>query len=207
MAETGAPGASSLPSDPRGDRAIPGGLGIIELAKRAGHYRWAETAVFETLGAWVATIPEAEVRARLGAQCHKHAWHADLWLGRMPGLRGVDVDLLTVPANDALERFVGALREPDGVDTTIEKLAGMYRVFIPRFVAAYTSHLENTSEAADAPTVRALRHMLQDEIEDWRDGEMLLQSLIGGREHAERASSHQARLEALMVEAGGVAGS
>ena len=42
----------------------------------------------------------------------------------------------------------------------------------------YTYHLNGTSRITDAPTIRSLKFILQDEFEDWRDGEMLLQSLI-----------------------------
>jgi hypothetical protein len=113
---------------------------------------------------------------------------------------------LTVPANEAMERFVAAMTEPEARDLTIEKLVGAYRVLIPRFIAAYTFHMSNTSEITDAPTIRSLRFILQDEHDDWRDGELMLQSLITTPEHARRAAEHQARLEQIMVEAGGIAG-
>jgi hypothetical protein len=48
--------------------------------------------------------------------------------------------------------------------------------------------------------------MLQDEFEDWREGEMLLQSLIETPEEVERATRRQAELEQLILAAGGVAG-
>ena len=77
---------------------------------------------------------------------------------------------------------------------TIEKLVGVYRVFIPHFIAAYTYHRNNTSQITDAPTIRSLNFILQDEFDDWRDGEMLLQSLIETPEEVDRAAAHQARL-------------
>ena len=64
----------------------------------------------------------------------------------------------------------------------------MYRVLIPRFIAVYTYHLNGTSRITDAPTIRSLNFILQDEFEDWRDGEMLLQSL---HRHARRKSSER----------------
>ena len=70
-----------------------------------------------------------------------------------------------------------AVREPEGAELTIEKLVGVYRVLIPRFIGVYTYHLNGTSRITDAPTIRSLTFILQDEFEDWRDGEMLLQSL------------------------------
>jgi hypothetical protein len=79
-------------------------------------------------------------------------------------------------------------------------------VFIPHFIAAYTFHKNNTSEITDAPTIRSLSFALQDEFADWCDGEMLIQSMIETPAEVERAAAHQARLEKLLVEAGGIAG-
>ena len=79
-------------------------------------------------------------------------------------------------------------------------------MLIPHKIAAYTYHLNNTSTITDAPTIRSLKFILQDEFEDWRDGEMLIQSLIETDEEVDRAAAHQARLEKLMLAAGGIAG-
>jgi hypothetical protein len=54
--------------------------------------------------------------------------------------------------------------------------------------------------------MRSLRFALQDEMDDWREGEMLLQSLVDSPEAVERAARRQIELETLMVRAGGVAG-
>jgi hypothetical protein len=143
---------------------------------------------------------------RLGTHCYKHAWHAELWHKRLPELREMNPDRLTKPPNEALVRFVEALTEPEAPELTIEKLVGVYRVLIPRFVAAYTFHLNATSRITDAPTIRSLQFVLQDELDDWRDGEMLIQSLVETPDELRRAAARQANLEALMVAAGGVAG-
>jgi hypothetical protein len=66
--------------------------------------------------------------------------------------------------------------------------------------------MNNTSEITDAPTIRTLKLALADEFDDWRDGEMLIQSLIETPEEVDRAAIHQARLEKLILEAGGIAG-
>ena len=80
------------------------------------------------------------------------------------------------------------MTEPEAPELTIEKLVGVYRVLIPHIIAAYTYHLNNTSTITDAPTIRSLKFILQDEFDDWRDGEMLLQSLIETAEEVERAA-------------------
>jgi hypothetical protein len=101
---------------------------------------------------------------------------------------------------------VAALTEPEGPGETIEKLVGVYRVLIPALVAAYTYHLNNTSTITDAPTIRSLKFALQDLFDDWRDGEMMLQSLIETPDEVDRAAAHQARLQKLLLASGGVAG-
>ena len=98
------------------------------------------------------------------------------------------------------------MREPEAPEHTIEKLVGVYRVLIPRLIAAYTYHLNGTSRITDAPTIRSLKFTLQDEFEDWRDGEMLLQSLIDTPEKVERAARRQQELEKLVLASGGIAG-
>jgi hypothetical protein len=187
-------------------RDLPGSFDVAETARRVGHYKWTEMKLFEALGGWIATVPELDVKMRLGTHCYHHAWHAELWDKRLPELREMKPERLTVPANEAMERFIAAMTEPEAPELTIEKLVGVYRVLIPRFVAAYTYHRNNTSEITDAPTIRSINFILQDEIADWRDGEMLLQSLITTSDHVRRATDHQARLEAIMVEAGGITG-
>ena len=194
------------PFAPWDRRELPGLFGVEESARRVGNYRWVEMRLFEALGGWVATVPELDVKMVLGRHCYHHAWHAELWTKRLPELREMNVDRMTVPANDELVAFMDAVREPEAPDLTIEKLVGVYRVLIPRKIAAYTFHLNGTSEITDAPTIRSLKFALQDELDDWRDGEMLIQSLIDSAETAERAARRQAELEQLMVQAGGIAG-
>jgi hypothetical protein len=194
------------PFAPWDRREIAGAFSVEETARRAGHYKWTEMKLFEALGGWIATVPELDVKMRLGTHCYKHAWHAELWHKRLPELREMNPDRLTLPANDAMVRFIEAMTEPEAPDQTIEKLVGVYRVLIPRFIAAYTYHMNNTSEITDMPTIRTIKFILQDEFDDLRDGEMLLQSLIDTPEEADRAAAHQARLEKIMIEAGGITG-
>jgi hypothetical protein len=186
-------------------RELPGAFDVEETARRVGHYKWIEMKLFEALGGWIATVPELDVKMRLGTHCYHHAWHADLWHKRLPELREMNPDRLTLPA-DGMEAFVAAMTEPEAPELTIEKLVGVYRVLIPHKIAAYTYHLNNTSTITDAPTIRSLRFALQDELDDWRDGEMLIQSLLESDEEVERAAAHQTKLEKLMLAAGGIAG-
>jgi len=194
------------PFAPWDRRELPGLFSVEESARRVGNYKWAEMRLFEVLGGWVATIPELDVKLVLGRHTYHHAWHAELWHKRLPELREMNPDRLTVPPNDAFVTFMDGVREPEAPELTIEKLVGVYRVLIPRFMRAYTYHLNGTSRITDAPTIRSLKFALQDEFEDWRDGEMLLQSMIDTPEKVERASRRQAELERLYLASGGIAG-
>jgi hypothetical protein len=129
-----------------------------------------------------------------------------LWHKRLPELREMNQDRMTVPPNDDYVAFMDAVREPEAPDQTIEKLVGVYRVLIPRKIAVYTYHLNGTSTITDAPTIRSLKFALQDEFDDWRDGEMLLQSLIDTPEKVTRATRRQEELEKLYLRSGGIAG-
>lgn len=182
-------------------------FGIEETARRIGHYQWLEMRLFEVLGGWITAVPELAVKARLGAHCQHHAWHAELWHKHLPELGETDPDGLVTPANNDAIAFVDAMSQPAAPELTMEKLVGAYRVLIPHTIAAYTHHLDNASPIADAPTIRALRLILQDELDDWRDGELLLQSLMETPDQVKRAAAHQARLETLLIAAGGIVGS
>ena len=186
MTEPGQPRSAFAPWD---RRELPGLFGVVESARRVGNYKWIEMRLFEVLGGWVATVPELDVKLVLGRHCYHHAWHAELWNKRLPELREMNTERLTEPPNDAMVAFTDAVRDPEAPELTIEKLVGVYRVLIPRKIAAYTFHLNATSRITDAPTMRSLTFILQDEFEDWREGEMLLQSLISTPEEVERAST------------------
>jgi hypothetical protein len=203
VTEPGAPRPAFAPWD---RRELPGLFGVVESARRVGNYKWLEMRLFEALGGWVATVPELDVKLVLGRQCYHHAWHAELWNKRLPELREMKTERLTEPPNDEMVKFVDAVRDPEAPELTIEKLVGVYRVLIPRKIAAYTFHMNATSRITDAPTIRSLRFILQDEMEDWREGEMLLQSLIQTPEEVKRAAQRQQALEELIRSAGGITG-
>ena len=200
------PSAPRSPFAPWDRRELPGLFPVEESARRVGHYAWIEMRLFEALGGWVATVPELDVKTMLGRHCYHHAWHAELWVKRLPELREMRPERLITAPNADMEAFVAAMTEPEAPELTIEKLVGVYRVLLPRKIAAYTYHQAATSRITDAPTLRSLGFILQDETTDWREGEMTLQSLIQTDEEVERAARRQAELETLLTRAGGIAG-
>lgn len=179
---------------------------IHRSAKRMGHYAWIETRLFELLGTWAATVPEVEIKERLGTRAHHHAWHARLWQERLPELREIDTASLVRPSDPRLAAMFDSVSEPVAPELSIEKLVGVYRVVVPRKIAAYSHHRNVASTVTDGPTIRTLDLVLRDEVDDWREGEMMIQSLLGSADDVRRACDHQARIEGMVVTAGGISG-
>ena len=170
---------------------VPSAFTLEETTRRLGSCRWVELRLYEAIGGWVPTIPELDVRLAVGSACGAHAWHAE--------------QLAVAPArpDEGMADLLEAVAAPTG---TLERLVGAYRVVVPRLVAAYTAHANHASAASDGPVARALARVLADELAGWRDGEVVVQSLVVDAGAAARAAAHQGRLEALIAPFGGLAG-
>jgi len=186
-------------------RRLIGEWTVEESVERIVHYKFAEQQLSAALGGWVATIPELDVKAMLGPHCYQHAWHADLWRLRLPELRETREDRAE-PANPEFEAFMTELTSPGEPDETIEKLVGIYRVLVPHLLATYSFHQRVTSDIVDAPTVRILRFMIDDNVEQLITGEMMIQDLARTPELRERAGKWQTHLDVMLARSGGVAG-
>ena len=183
-------------------------LPLDATAALVGGYRWIEQALFSLLGSWVTDAPLPEVQVHLDAQSARHAWHAELWAERLPVRDGVDPDSLSVapsPVDAVLAALAGHQGEGD-VPDVLPRLAGLYRVVLPRLVVTYRRHLEMTSSITDGPLIRALRQVLADEIEDWHAGELLVQRLVTGSDQVAAIHGVHRQLEMLVVDSGVVAG-
>ncbi len=213
--------AEGLVSSTAGGLASSTSLTLGATAALAGAYRWIEQALFEVLGSWVADIAIPAVQIHLDAQASRHAWHAELWADRLPVLAGVDPDGLTrppQPALDVLSLLAGSTAPPQvgtpgrswppavaedavGGPAALPRLAGLYRVVLPRLVVSYGAHLRATSEVADQPVVRALRLVLADEIEDWQEGEQMVQRLVARPHDVDAVGEFVRCLETVVVSA------
>ncbi len=186
-------------------RRLVGEWTVEESVERIVNYKYAEQHLSAAMGGWVATIPELDVKAMFGPHCYQHAWHADLWRSRLPELRETREDRAE-PANDAFAHFMSELTSPYDQDLTIEKLVGIYRVLVPHLLAVYSFHQRVTSDIVDAPTVRLLKFMIDDDVEQLITGEMMIQDLARAPELRERAGKWQTHLDVLLARSGGVAG-
>lgn len=186
-------------------RRLIGEWTVEESVERIVNYKWAEQQLSAALGGWVATIPELDVKSMLGPICYQHAWHADLWRARLPELRENNEDRAE-PPNDEFATFMAELTSPDAADATVEKLVGVYRVLVPHLLATYSFHQRVTSDIVDSPTVRILKFMIDDDIEQVITGEMMIQDLARSTKLRTRAGKWQTHLDVLLAKSGGVAG-
>jgi hypothetical protein len=175
-------------------------LGFEDAARLAGQCQWFEMRLFEVLGGWAESEDDPRAKLLLRAHSFRHAWHGDLWKGRLPVSGPLEGPALTAPAGDGVAAVLEGLASARGP----ERLAGLYRVVMPHLVTAYTRHLEEADPAAEAPTVRWLRLIVADEVAAWREGERLLEDLVAGSAEVDRAGAEQSRMERLVVAAGAI---
>ena len=193
----------TAPFAPWDVRDLPRAISADDAARRARTFAEIERRLSTLLDQAAAASDPGHGKATLARHARHHRWHAELWDGLLsdatePGVEG-DVD-------EGLGAFLDALAEPAVPGQLIEFLAGVYRVLLPRKVAAYTYYLRALGSSAADSDGRWLDMILKDELDGVRDGELLLQSLLAGPAEVERAASARARLEKLIVRAGGLAG-
>jgi hypothetical protein len=181
-----------------------------------GAYRWVERRLFQVVGGWVTSETVPAARVLYDVQSRQHAWHAELWEDRLPVLDNVDPDALTAPPSSAVDRLLTTLaggplggignRDPQSVIVhtggTLLRLVGLGRVVLPRLVVSYSIHLRRCAAIADASVARALRLVLRDEVEEWREVEALLQSLVHRASDLAVMSGHHQALESMVLSGG-----
>lgn len=220
MSEPAALADSASDASAVADEVLP--LPLADAAALIGEYRWIEDALYRLLGQWVVDMPLATVQVHLDAQSMRHAWHAELWGDRLPVRDGFDPDVLTVSSapSAALVRALSGQDagedgdpaqpwspdHPSGHPGALPQLAGLYRVALPRLVVSYERHLRSIAPVTDAPVARALRLVLNDEIEDWRAGEHMVQRLVTRPHDVVAVHEFLQHLESAVVVAGATSG-
>lgn len=157
---------------------------IEESGRRIGHHAWLAGQLFEIVGRWATSVPEARARDVLAGHSHHQAWHAELWHGLLPAVPHLPAAELVVP-RDADAEIVAALRrldppdapDGDGAAATTDRLATLYRVALPHVTASCAEHLARTTVVTDGPAMRVLRLVMADLDADRLAGEALIAAL------------------------------
>lgn len=172
------------------------GTTLDQSSRRSGAHRWVEARLYEVLGGWVATTPEPEIRLMLDRHSHHAAWRAGQWWERLPVLADVDRESLCAPPQPAVAAAFGHLA---GLEATPARLAGAYRVALPRLWAAYDRHGRDAGPVADGSVLRTLGFAGPDVAADWHEGEAALQELLADPANIRPAAAAVAALEELLA--------
>jgi hypothetical protein len=190
---------------PWDDRNLSRIVSPEESARRVRTFAAVEERAAQLLEAFAGAIGIPHAKATLERHARNHAFHAEVLRQRVADADG--------SAGDAVEdadvaAFLDAVAEPKDGAQAVELLTGVYRVLLPRAIAAYTYFLTALgADAADADE-RWYGLILKDLHDGIRDGELLLQSLLldGGEAAAQRSADRRAQLETLILKAGGIVG-
>lgn len=169
---------------------------LEQSARLAGRHLWAERRLFEILGGWVTTVPEAEAKLLLDRHSHHCAWRARQWYERLPVLADVDRHALAASPDPVLGPAFDLMAATTG---TAARLAAAYRFALPRLWAAYARHRVVAGPVADGSTQRILGIVAPDLAADWQEGEGLLQKLLTSRQAVEQAAGRVTELELVLV--------
>lgn len=175
------------------------GTSLDESARLAGGHQWTESRLFEVLGGWVADTPEPELRLLLDRHSHHCAWRAAQWWDRLPVLADVPRESLCAAPGPEVER---ALQKLAALEGTPARLAGAYRVALPRLWTSYRRHEEQAGPVADGSTLRTLGIVAADLAADWHEGEAALQETLTQPSNIREAAAASAALEELLVAGG-----
>lgn len=175
-------------------------LAESEEARRARHFCALERRLFETLGGWVPSVAEAEVKLLLRVHSFRHAWHAELWAGLLP----VGEDEASATLARPISSLLDGLAQVAG---TAQRLTAAYRVVLPRLTETYTAVRDGLSEPSGGPAARVLRLVLEDDLEACRAGTVLLERTLAALPDTRRSDGEIGRLEAALAAAGGLGSS
>jgi hypothetical protein len=142
------------------------GMTIDESARRLGHIVWAERRLFELLGGWVTTTPEAPVKLALARRSRHHAAHAETVEVVLPDTRDHDPATLVAAADPAEAARFAELAARVG---TGARLAALVEDLLPERLAASEAFLAAAAAVRDGPAVRALIFVLAEERAELSD--------------------------------------
>ena len=196
--------AFDIPADLR---VLHGRYDVEAVARRVRNFRYAEEWIMMILGGWLATVPELPVKTGLGRIIWETAQAADKLGNRLPELRcGTRSVSASEAPNEGFAAFVRSVAEPESPALTIEKLSGVFDVFLPHLAETYARTAAETDPIADAPTIKILEESLGDTKRHIAWGREVLDALCEGAPEAERRRSRRAALEAELRACGGVTG-
>jgi hypothetical protein len=196
--------AFDIPADLR---QLHGRYDVEATARRVRNFRYAEEWMMMILGGWVATVPEVPVKTGLGKVIWETAKAADEFGKRLPELRcGRKALTQSEAGNEGFAAFIQEMAAPERPDQTIEKLVGVFDVAKPHLVELYETHMRETDQISDAPTIEILDEIVRKTKKHVAWGREVLDQLCD--DDAKRARRRE-RAEAMrrrLIDCGGATG-
>lgn len=187
---------------PKDLRRLGGDFSVEANVDRLLRFFLFERYALRALSGWAMGTPEFEVKVEYGRHIYYHAEAGMKLRTRLTELRTSEEVTDRFKATDIEEWFSELLYS----ESPAHFLAGLYGVLLPHMERAYREHVEHTDQVADAPTIRAIRHILQDYQEMMAWGQQATQAYIDGGYEESSLHKWQYHLEKLLRSMGGVAG-
>jgi hypothetical protein len=147
-------------------------LSVKDRGAWVATYRYIHVTLMEMLARWVPTTPEMEVKLVFGSHIWYLAQHADAL-----GKRTHELRLALQHSIPPVKEYLGFLDELGRVTETSKRIAGMYDVMLPALGVRLRSYLERTDQLMDAPTVRIVERILDEDQRMIREGRGLREEL------------------------------
>ncbi len=161
------------------DAGTVAGETILGTARRVGACSWAESRLYEVLGAWAATTgpapDEAAHKVFFDVCSRHHAWRSELLSQRLPGrlVQAYPGEGTPQPPQDLMGPGPGAegvMAALETVDGAASRLAVYTRALLPRVMVGYRQWRRTCSQASGRALHRCLGLLLADATSDWEDG-------------------------------------
>jgi hypothetical protein len=196
--------AFDIPADLR---ELHGRYDVEATARRVRNFRYAEEWMMMIMGGWVATVPEVPVKTGLGKVIWETARAADEFGKRLPELRcGRKSVAQSEAGNAGFAAFVQEVAAPERPDLTIEKLTGIFDVLKPHLVELYETHMRETDQISDAPTIEILDEIVRKTRRHIAWGQEVLDRLCSTDGTRARRRERAQALRTLLVSCGGATG-
>lgn len=183
---------------------LAGHFSVEASARLIRHYRYVEERLMRLLGGWIALTPELPVKLLFGRHIWDCAQHADLWGRRLPELRSPAQQ--SEPASEGVVRFMDLMETAERPEDTPRRVAGVYHVLKPQLVSVYERHLEVANPVYEPPTRRILERCVDEERRHVAAGAAVLAAIVRDPARRRMAEEWEARLLAILAEAGGITG-
>lgn len=192
--------ADPLPATP-GPRPGPPPAGAVAVGAHLGATIWWCEELFALIGGWVPTTEEAPARIHLAELSRMFGEVAASLAPHLPRPSPVDPRAWVAPPAPDAAAVMDLLDGP----ATLERLAGIHRVLVPRLVVSWAGLARASVENIGRGLQREIRHTTSDLGGLGLEGEALLQAHVAAvAEGARRAAAHVGAVEAALVALGGL---